>query len=106
MLSQDCPWDQETTTCNSQPCQGESQSAKSAQAGQDYQALQGVYDKQRNSMEEQMEYEKKLLANANPGDNMKDMFAASKQTGLQVTLSLSGRACVMTSIFALAGGRD
>lgn len=30
-----------------------------------------------------MEYEKKLVANANPGDDMKDMFAASKQTGLQ-----------------------
>jgi hypothetical protein len=38
-------------------------------------------------MENQMEYEKKLLANANPGDDMKDMFAASKQTGLQVMCS-------------------
>jgi len=79
----ECPWDQESTTCNASPCQEESSTQKSQQSGQDYQNIQGVYDKQRNSMENQMEYEKKLLANANPGDDMKDMFAASKQTGLQ-----------------------
>ena len=51
-----------------------------------------------------MEYEKKLVANANPGDDMKDMFAASKQTGLQVSHQGLYK-LISTCLLQLTGGQ-